>query len=151
MAVEPGHFDADFAESGMHGFPLAGKDAAFGGGGGAAERGGLREEHFVKHGFVFGFAEDGDERAGAILFHLHGGGENIEGARGEGFFEEVAVDLRIHVVEIGFEDADGFGFRNRALFGGFADQQAENAGVDFEIGGSGAIDDRVAAHSALST
>ncbi len=141
MAVEPSHFHANIAESGMHGIPLAGEDAAFGGVCADAEGGGFREEHFVEFGFIGGLAEDGDEHAGAIFFHLNGSGEDVEGAGGEGFFEQIAVNLGIHVVEIGFEDADGFGFGGGMFFIGFADHEAEDVGLALEIGSACAVAD----------
>ena len=41
---------------------------------------------------------------GAIFFHLHGNGENIQGSRLQRALGEIAINLRIHVVEIGFQD-----------------------------------------------
>jgi len=35
-------------------------------------------------------------------------GVNVESARGQSFFQEVAVDLRVHVVEIRFDDGNFF-------------------------------------------
>ncbi len=129
----------------MDRFPVAGEDAALGSVGADAEGGGLREKQFVELGFVFGLAEDGDEHAGTVFFHLHWRGEDVESAGGEGFFEEVAVDLWVHVVEIGFEDADGFGF-GCGFFGCFADHEAEDVGLAFEIGGARAVADGVYGH-----
>ena len=57
-------------------------------------------------------------RPGRFLFHLHGRGENVEGSGGERAVDEVAVNLRAHVVDVGFDHGDEFG---RSVSGGLAD------------------------------
>ncbi len=141
MTVEAGYFDADIAETGRDGVPLAREDTAVGRIGADAEGGGLGEKHFVELGFVLGLAEESDEHAGAAFFHLDGGGEDVEGTGGECFVEEVAKDLRVHVVEIGFEDADGFLFAGKFLCERFAEHDAEDVGLGIEVGGACAIAD----------
>ena len=85
-----------------------GKNAAVGGGRAHAESCRLREDQRCECVGVLRLAQHRQQRARTILFHLHRRGVNIERARGQGLLEKVAVDLRIHVVEIGFDDGDFF-------------------------------------------
>ena len=53
---------------------------------------------------VPGLGEQSDQGAGAVLFHLHRRCEDVEGAGIQCLFGDVAEELRIQVVDIGFED-----------------------------------------------
>src|SRR5208283_3293199 len=106
-----------------------------------AEGSGLRKEEILEFGFVGGLAEDGEKSAGAILFHLDGRGEDVQGAGSEGTFEEIAVNLRIEVVEVGFDDADFLAVFASVRDGVFADHEAKYVGLGFKVGCACAVAD----------
>ena len=74
-----------------------------------AEGGGFGEQD-VGHGFgVGGSCKDGEDESGTAFFHLHGNAKGVEGSGAEELLLDVGEELRVHVVEIGFEDDDGVG------------------------------------------
>ena len=96
-------------------------------------------------------AKQSQQDSRAILFHLYGSRVNVEGPCGERFFLEVAVDLRIHVVEICFDDGDFLVESGDSFFRGFADHDADNVGLAFEVGSACSVADRGNAHRRLRT
>ena len=74
-----------------------------------AEGAGLAEEEVFEGGDLRVVGQDGEESAEAALFHLNGGGHDVESAEGEGAFGDVGEDLRGEIVYGGFEDGDGGG------------------------------------------
>jgi len=142
-AIEAGDFHTDGAEGSLDGHGFAIQSLAMDFVSADADGGGLVKNEIDEAAAIGNFAKNGDELARAIFFHLHGRGKNIEGSGGESAFDEIAIDLRAHVVEIGFDDGDdGFGTRRRGLLReGFADENAEDVGLFGEIGGASAVAD----------
>ena len=50
------------------------------------------------------FADHREQRGGAVLFHLDRRQEYIAGAGGEQPFHDMVEMLRVHVVDVGFDD-----------------------------------------------
>src|SRR3989442_629932 len=75
----------------------------------------------------------------------------LTNSRGRGFFEEVAIDLRIHVVEIRFDDGNLFVEAGDGFFRSVADHDADDIGLAFEIGRARAVTDGVDTHRWLRT
>ena len=110
-----------------------------------AEGAGLAEEKVFEGGDLRVVGEDGEEGAEAALFHLNGGGHDVESAEGEGAFGDVGEDLGGEIVDGGFEDGDG----GVGGVGGFADAEAEDVGEVFGVASAGAVADLLDAHGGL--
>ena len=117
FAVAGADFDADFAVRCGDGGVSAVEAGAVLVVDANAESAGLAEEKVFQRWNLGVVGEDGEEGPEAALLHLHGGGHDVESAKGEGSFGDVGEDLRTEVVDGGFEDGDG-GVRS---VGGFAD------------------------------
>src|SRR5882757_7780612 len=151
VAVDARDFYADVAELRVDAYGFARERAALCAIGSCAERGGLGKNEIHQCRRIVRPAKQSQQDSRAILFHLHGSRVNVEGAGGERFFLKVAVDLRIHVVEICFDHGDFLVESGDSFFRGFADQDADNVGLAFEIGGARTVTDGGNAHRRLRT
>ena len=55
-----------------------------------------------------GFSNDGEQRGGTIFFHLNRREKDIAGAGGEQAVHDMIEMLRVHVVDVGFDDQHFF-------------------------------------------
>ncbi len=109
LAIDAGEFHADFAVAGGNGFPFAGQ----------ARRWvvWLRTPRVVVSAKKSAWnlaSSAGLQRTvssvpGRFFFICMGGGEDVQRAGGQGALDEIAVDLGIEVIEVGFDDADFLG------------------------------------------
>jgi hypothetical protein len=149
LAVEGAELDADGSVGGVD-FGVGAVEAdALVVADAEAEGAGFGEEEALESGAVGFVGEDGEEGAEAVLFHVDGGGHDVEGALGEGLLGDVGEDLGGEVVEGGFEDGDGLGVFDGGLDVGFAEVEAEDIGEGFGVAGAGAVADLVDAHGGL--
>ena len=81
--------------------------AAFGGIDAHAQRGGFGEDELRDGLAVLRFGDGAQQGAGAALLHLHGLQRHVERAELHQAFGGVGEHLRVEVVDIGFDHADG--------------------------------------------
>ena len=114
-----------------------------------AEGAGLAEEEVFEGGDLRVVGEDGEESAEATLFHLNGGGHDVESAEGESAFGDVGEDLGGEIVDGGFEDGDGGAVGRDCGLIGVADAEAEDVGKVCWVSGAGSVADVLDAHGGL--
>ena len=68
-----------------------------------AEGGGFGKYEFGEFGFFVGVGQDSELNAWAAFFHDDGGEEGVARTGFEQAVDEVAVNFRVHVVDICFE------------------------------------------------
>ena len=142
MAVYARDFYPDVAELSMNVHGFAGERAALRAISPRAEGRCLCKNQIHQRWRVLRAAKKRKQRSRAILFHLHGSCVNVERAGGQSFFLKVSVDLRIHVVEIDFDDGDFFVETGNSFFHSFADHDAQNVRLTFDVGGACTVTDR---------
>ena len=81
-----------------------------------ANRRGLLKQELGKVVALFGCAQYGHGEARPVLFHLGRAARNVQRSAGEGLVREVAIKLRAHVIQVGFEHRDQL-FSGRARVG----------------------------------
>ena len=72
-----------------------------------------REEHGGDRLALSGRRDDGHQRAGPVLLHLHGGVEHVERARLRQAIHQRTEQLRVHVVDLALDLHDAFGGARR--------------------------------------
>ena len=106
QAVEVGNFHSHLAPWCEDGFVTSWQSVALFVAGANTQRAALAEQQRTHFLFLLRSGQNRQQRARAILFHLHRRGENIECTFGESKIGEVTDELRIEIVEIGFQDRD---------------------------------------------
>ena len=150
-AIDTRKLDANVAELRVDVHRLARQRAALRAIGARAKRGGFGKDQGHKRVRILRFTEQRQQCSGTILFHLHGGCVHIECACRKGFFEKVAVDLRVHVIEIRFDDRNFFVEACDNFVASFADHDANDVWLPFELDRTCAITDRGNGHLGLWT
>src|SRR5258705_5777 len=89
--------------------------------------------------------------AARFFFSCEGGWKKFASSRRKSFFEKVAVDLRVHVIEIRFDDRNFFVEACDNVVGSFADHDANDVWLPFELDRTCAITDRGNGHLRLWT
>src|SRR6266851_2460864 len=108
VAIDAREFDADVAVLCVHVYGFAWKGAALCAISTRAESCGLGKDQRHQCVGILRLAEQGEQSTRPVLFHLHGSGVDVERTCGQGLFLEIAVDLRIHIVEIGLDNRNFF-------------------------------------------
>ena len=143
LGAEEAEFDLDLAEGGGYVLEFAAQGDAFGPVGADAEGGGLGEEDFCEFlAFVF-VAEDGEDEAWAVFFHLRRGEEDVESAVLEEALHGSTGELGAEVVEVGLDLEDGVG---RGGFGGGAKDEAKGVGAGRSVAGAESVAGRLDLH-----
>ena len=149
FAVAGAEFDADFAVGRDYGGVGAVEAGALLVVDADAESAGFAEEKIFERGDLRVVGEDGEKGAEAALFHLNGGGHDVESTERKSAFGDVGEDLGGEIVDGGFEDGDGVSVGAGCGFVGFADAEAEDVGEVFGVAGAGAVADLLDAHGGL--
>jgi hypothetical protein len=123
--------------------------ASVGPGASDTECAGLGEQQFGQGIGIGVVAEHGEQDPGPVLLHLDRGVEGIECAESEGLLQDMTEDLRVEVVDVGFEEGDAVGFPigSSAGPGGFPEDGAEDVGTRAVIAGAEAVSDPCADHA----
>ena len=134
--VELADFDFDFAPFGVHGDDIAAELSALGGVTPDAEGCGFAKDQFGERILALDGADERKHHSGAILLHLNGGVKEVESALRESFFDEVAEELGVDVVQVCFENGDSVLLPITILGRGgglFAEKGAEDIGAGFVV------------------
>ena len=108
MPVETRDLHADRSERSFHGDAFALQSAPLDARLPHAQRGRLAEQQLRELFPVRGLAQHRDKLPRPVFFHLHGDRENIQRPGFQRAFGKIAVHLRAHVIQIGFEHEDVF-------------------------------------------
>lgn len=108
-----------------------------------AERRRLGEDDVLHLVHVGRSAENAQQHAGPILFHLDRGREDFDRTRIKQLLFRVTDDLRRDVVQIGFELNDLVGLRQRRAL---ANEQAKQVSTIGEVTAAGSVADRFNSH-----
>src|SRR5512140_1752081 len=107
LAVQLAELDRDLAVGRLRRGDAPAKLAPFRGGAPDPERAGLAQEHLAEPVRIRGGAQDAQQHARSVLFHLDGRMKHVERARVESALHEVTQDLTAAIVQVGFEDSNG--------------------------------------------
>lgn len=119
---EGGDCARDGAEWGFYRGRAAGERHSFDGGAAQAEGGGFAEDDVRQRVGVGGVALDGEQHAGALLFHRDRRGRHVEGAGLPQSFDRVADRFARGIVEVSFQHHDRIA---ACRLSGFSDQQPQ--------------------------
>ena len=148
-AVQARNLDAHVAKIRGHTDKLARKRAALRAVCARAERRRLCENQRHQRLRILRLAQNREQDSRTIFFHLHRRREHVQRACSQRFFQKVAADLRVHVVEVGLDHGDFFIEAGNRLFRSLANHDPNNIGLAFQVGGSSAIPDGRYTHRRL--
>ena len=94
----------------------------------------------------FGSRHHGEERAGTVLLHLHGDVEHLERPGLVEASHRHAEQLRVHVVDLAFDDRHALGRRPDAISRRAADEDAQDVWSRREVPLAGSVSHRIERH-----
>ena len=145
-AVAPRHFESHGADRRLDVDDLAPQALALDLVVPQTDRGRLAEDDVGQRGAALRRRDDGQQRARAILLHLHRNVEHFQRARGVQPVHRDAEQLRIHVVDLALEDGDALRVRVALAFRA-ADDDAQDVGRGWRVATAGAVADVLDRHA----
>jgi len=139
LPVQPRDLDTNTAPGGLHRFVIASQRVAHLLTHAEPYRRGLFEDDLGDPLRVFRPRQNGKHRTRTTLLHLYRSAESVERACLQQSIDDVAKNLRTHIVEVRLDHHDVVLRRREFLLHGFANSHAQHVGCTGEIPGASAV------------